>query len=172
MTAKESIRGEKKERIRDGIKHTSTIMEGKTMTETETYRNKSCKERVTGKLKDRIEDLTKLWEAYQKGEEDVEDLGNIFEYGLSFDYVPKGTFKDQRKGYFRYQLSWGGPSDEFRFYCDETFTPYRIEYWFLDWFDGANKVLTGKNLDLLTDIFDWFKEGGTVEAEYKKAKEG
>jgi hypothetical protein len=130
-----------------------------------------CKDRVASHLKSRIEDLQKLWTAYQSGQEDVEDLGNIFEYGLAFDYVPAGTFKDQKLGYFRYQLSWGGPSDEFRFYCDETLTPYRVEYWFFDWFDGAKKPLTGKNLDLLKELFDWFKEGGTVDKVYREARE-
>ena len=135
-------------------------------------RNKSCKERVSPHLKSRIDDLERLWKAYQEGREDCEDLGNIYEYGLCFDYVPKGTFRDQKIGYFRYQLSWGGPSDEFRFYCDETFEPYRIEYWFLDWFDGAKKTLTGNNFELLKEIFDWFKEGGVVDREYRKVMSG
>jgi len=133
--------------------------------------HKKCEERVNGKLKDRIEDLQKLWEAYCNGEEDVEDLGNIYEYGLSFDYVPRGTFNDQKEGYFRYQLSWGGPSDELRFFTGPDFYPHRIEYWFLDWFDGANRILNGKDGSLLLEIFDWFKECGTVEAQFEKAME-
>jgi len=133
--------------------------------------HKKCEERVNGELKERIEDLRRLWEAYCNGEEDVENLGNIFEYGLSFDYVRRATFNDQKEGYFRYQLSWGGPSDEFRFFIGPDFYPYRTEYWFLDWFDGANKVLGGKNEVLLLELFNCFKECGTVEAEFEKAME-
>lgn len=131
----------------------------------------TCKERVASHLESRFVDLLTLWTAYQSGKEDVEDLGNIFEYGLSFDYVPAGTFHDQKTGYFRYQISWGGPSDEFRFFCDKTFTPYRIEYWFLDWFDGAKKILSGEKLELLKELFNWFKESGTVEKVYHDALE-
>lgn len=133
---------------------------------------KSCKERIQEHLNGRIEDLTKLWTLYREDcEASDPDLGSFNEYGLSFDYVAPKTFRDQRKGYFRYQLSWGGPSDEFRFYCDENLDPYKIEYWFLDWFDGAPKVLYGKRFDLLAEIFQDFKECGTVQAEYDKARE-
>jgi len=90
---------------------------------------------------------------------------------LSFDYVPRGTFNGQKESYFRYQLSWGGPSDEFRFFTGPDFYPHRIEYWFLDWFDGANKVLRGKNEAFMLEIFDWFKECGSVQAEFEKAME-
>ena len=31
-------------------------------------------------------------------------------------------------------MSWGGPSDEFRMYDNSD----KIQYWFLDWFDGAS----------------------------------
>lgn len=67
---------------------------------------------------------------------DHPDYGSLYDYGLSFDYVPGGTFVDQPNGYFRYQLSWGGPSDELRVYLDVELKPYRMEYWFLDWFTG------------------------------------
>ena len=130
---------------------------------------KTCEQRVTGELAGRIEDLQELWRAYCEGEEEVEDLGNLCDYGLCFDYVAPGTFEDQDEGYFRYQLSWGGPSDEFRFFVGPDFQPYRVEYWFLDWFDGAYKRLTRNNLDLLLEIFDWFKESGAVQAKFDEA---
>ena len=85
------------------------------------------------------------------------------EYGLSFDYVPSDTFEDQDRGYFRYQISYGGPSEEFRFYyCDENLYPYDIEFWYLDWFDGASHTLTGNDKALMNSVFDWFKECGSV----------
>ncbi len=130
----------------------------------------TCKERVRPHLKSRLSDIRKLWAAYKKGDENgVEDLGTFAEYGLCFDYVAPGTFKGQRRGYFRYQLSWGGPSDEFRFYCDESFDAVRIEYWFLDWFDGAKVVLSGRDYDLINGIFQDFKDTGTVKYQYDQA---
>lgn len=112
----------------------------------------------------------KLWEMWKENPEEYdEELGNWNEYGLGIDYVAPGTFRDQKRGYFRYQLSWGGPSDEFRFYLDENLNPTRIEYWFLDWFDGAKIILKGKVLSLLKEIYQDFKETGTVEAKIKEA---
>jgi len=133
---------------------------------------KSCKKRIKHEYKGRIEDLRKLFYAYQKGEEDKysDELGTFLEYGLCFDYVAPNTFRDQPEGYFRYQLSWGGPQDEFRFYAhpDDTF-PGLIEYWFLDWFDGAKLEVIGKDYLLLSEIWQFFQEIGTVAAEYEKA---
>ncbi len=125
---------------------------------------KTCKQRVREHLSSRISDLEKLWKAYKEDpDKPVEDLGTFDEYGLAFDYVKPGTFERQRRGYFCYQLSYGGPSDEFRFYCDENLNPVKIEYWFLNWFDGASISLTGGNYNLLEEIFLDFKETGTVQ---------
>ena len=35
------------------------------------------------------------------------------------------------------QISWGGPSSEFRIYVDENLNICAVEYWYLDWYDGA-----------------------------------
>jgi hypothetical protein len=145
----------------------------------------TCKDRINQELKDRISDLKTLWNLYQEdSEKNDPDLGNFAEYGLCFDYVAPKTFKGQRKGYFRYQLSYGGPSDEFRFYTEQnfkhnplswgksiSFSVTKIEYVFLDWFDGASKKLTGKNFDLLSEIFQDFDDMGATESEYNKAME-
>ena len=132
---------------------------------------KNCKERVREHFRNRISELEKLWSASKEdSEKSVEGLGTFNEYGLSFDYVAPGKFKDQKRGYFRYQLSWGGPSDEFRFYCDENLEPVEIEYWFLDWFDGAHVTLTGKDYALLAEIFGDFKETGTVQAKLDESR--
>ena len=131
----------------------------------------TCEERVKGELEGRIEDLSKLWEAYQKGDEEVEDLGTFNEYGLCFDYVSQDTFKDQDEAYFRYQLSYGGPQDEFRFFVNPDLSLHRVEYWFLDWFDGAHIVLNGEKKELLSEIWDFFVEIGSAQAELEKAKD-
>jgi hypothetical protein len=135
---------------------------------------KNCKQRINAELKSRIEDLTALWKDYQAGIEDNPEIGNIYEYGLSFDYVAPNTFNGQRRGYFRYQISWGGPSDEFRFYAegkDYNWTIDRIEYVFLDWFDGSKRTISGDNLKLMEEIFQWFAESGSCQAEFGKAME-
>jgi len=129
---------------------------------------KTCEERIKEAYKNTIDNLRRLWEAYTSGEEEVEDLGSIYDYGLCFDYVASDG---QNEPYFRYQLSWGGPADEFRFFCGPDLEPYRVEYWFLDWFDGANLILSGPDLDLMLEIWDWFKEGGAVEKALAEAEE-
>ena len=71
-----------------------------------------------------------------EGYEDLIDYVN--QTALCWDYVEKGTFDDQERGYFRLQLSWGGPGDEFRIYVDYDKSIDYIEYWYLDWYDGAS----------------------------------
>ena len=93
----------------------------------------------------------------------------FYEYGLSFDYVAPGTFTDQNQGYFRYQISWGGPSEEFRFFVNPDFSCYRIEFWYLDWHDGASVTLADDDESLLMQIFDDFRDCGTVEHVYREA---
>ena len=87
-----------------------------------TDREKSCKDLVSGQWKDRQKDLEKY--------------GTDFE-GLSFDYVPPNTFENQKEGYWRWQFSWGGPSDELRAFVNRDDSIHRLEYWYMDWFDGA-----------------------------------
>jgi hypothetical protein len=72
----------------------------------------------------------------------AEDLKNPDFEALGFDWVEPNTFTDQREGYWRWQFSWGGPSDELRGYIN--WVPqsrpgalHRLEYWYLDWGDGA-----------------------------------
>ena len=133
----------------------------------------TCKERVASHLRGRIQDLRKLWKLEQAGNEEGDpELGTFNEYGLSFDYVAPDTFEHQRRGFFRYQLSTGGPGDEFRFYATEGFGLDRIEYWFLDWFDGARIRLKGRDLELMTEIWEMFREAGSVAAEYQKTCRG
>lgn len=133
-------------------------------------RDISCKSRWTGHKTKRMSDIRKLWAAEQEmgGDAHVSDLGSLNEYGLSFDYVVPGTFNDQPRGYWRWQLSWGGPSDEIRFYAEllKEYGPAyvdRIEYVFMDWYDGHTRALRGKDRDLMETIFkDWLTEVGTT----------
>tara|TARA_R100000808_G_C2112551_1_gene126200 strand:- start:309 stop:794 length:486 start_codon:yes stop_codon:yes gene_type:complete len=110
-------------------------------------------------------------EEYKDYYEDFFDYIN--QYGLGFDYVEKGTFEDQERGYFRYQLSWGGPSDEFRIFVDWDGSIDFIEYWLLDWWDGANITISEDSLSY--EICSWFLElsdvHGILEDENTNTKE-
>ena len=117
---------------------------------------KTCAEQVQKRYQSREDDFvtaSKFYDKYEdatEGEkialevfnEDVSGYEDFFDYinnyGLAFDYVERGTFTDQDKGYFRYQLSWGGGQDEFRIYVDYDKQITHIEYWYLDWGDGAS----------------------------------
>ena len=136
----------------------------------------TCKQRWAKEKNSDIATIRQLWRAYREGEDSAysrriaERIGTFTEHGLSFDYVAPGTFTDQREGYWRYQISWGGPSDEFRFYSSSpSVDPYRIEYCFMDWGDGYCRKLTGKDEELLTEIWQFFAEVESTQSEYDKA---
>ncbi len=123
---------------------------------TEVQRRDTCADRVEDSLESKLETLRALWELYQEDPEAYheEEETRLDEYALCFDYVAPNTFDDQPEGYFRYQISYGGPSEEFRIYANKgdahSWTIYRIEYWFLDWFDGAH-------INLVQGDFTWFE---------------
>ena len=142
--------------------------------------DKTCEERIDDELEYTLETLHTLWDLFMEDSEAYDDdLGNMYEYGLCFDYVAPHTFDDQDEGYFRYQLSTGGPGDEFRFFATPeirkhgmTFSVYRIEYWFLDWWDGAHRIMRGSNLDFLKEIFTvFFDDCSSTESAYNDAME-
>lgn len=136
------------------------------------HRTQDCEARIERHLRGRLADLRRLWAAYCDGiDKVVPDLGTLPEYGLCFDYVPSGTFSDQKEAFFRYLLSWGGPSDEFRFFANPDLSCHRIEYWFLDWFDGAHRVLDNDAEALLTELWQWFRETGTASAALAEGSE-
>lgn len=83
--------------------------------------------------------------------------GSFYEYGLSFDFVESDENSD---GYYRYQLSWGGPSDEIRFYPDGT-----IEYCFFDWFVGIG--LDVSNNETMQECMQWFKDCESIAFDSK-----
>jgi hypothetical protein len=101
--------------------------------------NISCEQRIDVELK-KIQDNLELYlndeDVYENGSPEHR-LPPFYNYGLSFDYVEPDTFDEQECGYYRYQLSWGGPSDEIRF-----FPHGKIQYWYMDWFDGAYRDIT------------------------------
>lgn len=131
-------------------------------------RDQSCETRIDEAWASTKEALETLWKAYCDGVDETEGYGSIYDYGLSFDYVAPGTFDDQKEGYWRYQLSWGGPSDELRFFASSPQSPaYRIEYWFLDWFDGASRNITDE--EIANEYWNWFQEIGSTDSAFKQA---
>ena len=101
-------------------------------------KNKTCKEQIDKSLKSREEDFLR----FMNKQDDDEIRTEFYEYGLGFDFVDKKTLSRRESeigSYYRYQLSWGGPSDEIRFFED------RVEYVFMDWFDYADKDITHKD---------------------------
>jgi hypothetical protein len=137
----------------------------KPMTET-------CEQRIDSEFQSRMEDIDKLWTAYTEGDEErhADDLGTFWEYGLGFDYVAPDTFQEQPEGYFRWQLSYGGPSDEFRFFTNPDFSVHRIEYRFMDWFDGACREMPfDDNRARLLEIAETFQELGLFQEQFDRA---
>ena len=131
--------------------------------------NPTCEERVDDYLTTALSNLQAHKKAMEDGLEKTPELGSVYEYGLGFDYVSAGTFTGQREGYFRWQLSWGGPSDEFRFYVDAEKHCHRIEYLFMDWYDSASRTLRDNQEALLLFFFDWFKDMGAIDNALKEA---
>ena len=105
---------------------------------------KKCKDLVKSAFISRMKDIKTL---YKAEEQTTEELGNLNEYGLCIDFVEAGTFKDQKSPYYRYQISYGGPSEEFRIYLNG-----QVEFWYLDWFDGSSVEVIGENATIIKDI--------------------
>lgn len=115
--------------------------------------DKSCKDRVREAFNSRMSDIRIMWDRQQLGERISMDseLPPLEEYGLSIDYVERGTWskpgQPKSEPYWRYQLSWGGPSEEFRLYDSGV-----LQFWFLDWFDGAYVIVKGRDAEIIKNI--------------------
>jgi len=109
-------------------------------------KDKKCKDLVQERFVSRMEDLRTLLNAE---DQETEELGNLNDYGLCLDVVEAGTFEGQRADYIRYQISYGGPSDEFR-----VFKNGDVEYWYMDWFDGAHVDVTGNDATIIKQIVE------------------
>jgi len=152
-------------------------------------REKTCKELIKSEYRKECEKLTWLF-AVLYGDaseeiknkffeyhgydvpEDAADCGEkaqeiLCNYGLEISYnLPEDN---RSRGYLRWLVSWGGPSDEWRFYfVPGESKPYKIEYIYSDWFDSAKVVCTkGRVANLL---WDWLYELDTPDYEYRRAK--
>lgn len=113
-------------------------------------REKSCEDRIDEELKSRVEDIERVLEAVDSSEDGFEIDGDKYEdlaewinwYALAYNDDPHYRAK-------RLELSYGGPQDYFLFFEDGT-----IEYHFLDWFDGAKRILHGRDEEVLRDLHE------------------
>ena len=128
----------------------------------------TCQQRIRSHWAGRKADFTAYMdkpEVYDNGDN---ERGPFNEYGLAFDYVPAGTFTDQKRGFWRYQLSWGGPSDEIRFFGDPSGKVYKAEYRFMDWGDGAGLNVTDE--PCVQWLIDFFQDIGSFKHALEQAE--
>ena len=94
------------------------------------------------KCKDLVQSSWESQEEDYKNFKDEGDYESLYDYAnqtaLSFDKVHKNSKENIDRSYYRLQISWGGPSTEFRAYLNADHDIDYIEYWYLDWFDGAS----------------------------------
>lgn len=88
-----------------------------------------CEDLVESELEKRMNDL--------RCGPDVE------EYGIMFEKADRDVVD--------WILSVGGPEDLFRFYLDNG-TIHRIEYWYIDWFDGASREVRDDDFTVILDL--------------------
>lgn len=90
----------------------------------------TCEERIDEYLATVSGEIKDMYKA------DVENGGGGYDphHALHVDVVVN---EDGEAQYGQYLMSWGGPSDELRFHYDG-----KIEYVFMDWYDGATRDVT------------------------------
>lgn len=86
-----------------------------------------------------------------------EEVGDFHEYGLSFGFVEADAETD---GYYRFQICWGGPSSEIRFYPDG-----KIEAVYMDWFVGVG--FNVNNWDAFQWLKSWLEDVGSIDFDSK-----
>ena len=134
-----------------------------------TNSNNTCSDRIAQSWANRSEDLREF-----QNSEELENSEGIYlgEYALSFDFVAPDTFDNQPYGYWRYQISYGGPTEEIRFLTDyneeareqecyfEKDVITAVEFAFLDWFDGATMTLEDDDKDLAMWVYEMHRPEG------------
>ncbi|MEM1973309.1 MAG: hypothetical protein QXN68_00805 [Thermoplasmata archaeon] len=117
-------------------------------------KEKTCEEKIDDMLKMRIKDFQEAIEKYENsgGEGFVID-GNKYEDFI--DWINEYCLAYGEDGHYRgkrLELSWGGPADGFIFCEDGT-----IIYYYQDWFDGAERILFGKDYDIMEKVKNYLE---------------
>jgi hypothetical protein len=94
-------------------------------------RDTSCQERIDAALADRLAELRDLSESEDDGQWE--------------EHQPLSV---ETKNVTIILLSWGGPSDWYEVTQDERGAIERISYHYANWFDHAERPLTGQELEL------------------------
>lgn len=121
----------------------------------------TCKEQINHILRRRIKAIRQT----MRHESDLD----FCDLGIAFDYVPSDTFNN-RRGYYRFQLATQDPQEEFRFFCDNENNITSIEFWLVDWGDGAKRTLRTHDLELLQTVFQHFEDDGSVWFAFDNAR--
>ena len=117
-----------------------------------------CKDRVIEHWHNRREDLQEFRTAGPETDFTNSEGYELYEYALCFDYVDQ---EGKEPGYYRYQISSGGPQEEIRYYTrkDVPIDGYHlkylaVEFWLLDWYDNASIELTRDDAELALWVFE------------------
>jgi hypothetical protein len=86
-----------------------------------------------------------------------DDEPTLEDYGVSFDWISPDDFPDIRIGYYKWQISCGGPDTEYRFFADKERNVDKVEYWYKQWNDAAMRPIQGEDFKLLVKVFNWFE---------------
>ena len=117
----------------------------------------TCADRVADHWNNRRGELLQFRDAGPETDFTNPEGYPLSEYALCLDYVDQ---VGKNPGYWRYQISSGGPQEEIRYYATKDMpsdgylgdmTP--VELWLLDWFDGASTELVGDDLELALWVF-------------------
>lgn len=118
-------------------------------------RSASCAERLPEYLDGRIADMRSIvgW-AQAWGKSDRHKAEDRYETALErWDEYPLAISPVRS---VKVELSYGGPQDYLLCFIDEDGGIERIEYHFLDWFDGASVDLTGRDFEVASEFCQHF----------------
>lgn len=148
--------------------------------ETEVEREKSCEERIDGHLESRMKDframlllrrctyeeftVQEISDALDRHGLDWKEYTELLEHPvpwmalreLNLNEVEEVGFAleseyplcvSKQNGSLKIEISWGGPQDYFMLHGTEA------TYHFLDWFDGATRLLSANDFEVLEDLY-------------------
>ncbi|MHA2428652.1 MAG: hypothetical protein ACXADB_11575 [Candidatus Hermodarchaeia archaeon] len=102
----------------------------------------TCAERINDQLKGRLEDMEP-------------ECGVCVDEWCDEHINQNSVLWLNRQTVYRIQLSTGGPGDDFFVTIDDGGEITRIEYQFLDWYDGARVEVTGDDFELVKKWIEW-----------------
>ena len=101
----------------------------------------TCEELIDVRLQERVDDIREVMGRANEGDEDAYEEMHHMVIGAQVRKVVTFT------------LSWGGPADYFDFYFDEEDDLISVRYRYEDWYDGAERRVTGSELSIIEDAF-------------------